>query len=169
MPDGSDATPTGASPEVQRRRREGWIILVTAVAVVLFAVVETRMPPSSAGLSLGSDAVLVALINLNLILLALLVFLVGRNIVKLVLDRRARVLGSHLRSRLVVAFVGVALLPAGILFAVALAFVGNSVERWFKGEVECAGGVAGGGPQLLRGSGADVARFCAPDRGARGR
>ena len=138
MPDGSDATPTGASPEVQRRRREGWLILVTAVAVVLFALVETRMPPSSAGLSLGSDAVLVALINLNLILLALLVFLVGRNIVKLVLDRRARVLGSHLRTRLVVAFVGVTLLPAGILFAVALAFVGNSVENWFKGEVESA-------------------------------
>lgn len=138
MPDGSEQTPPGASPEVRRRRREGWFILAAPIAVVLFAVFLTRMPPSVTGKSLGSDATLVLLINVSLIGLAIIVILVGRNIVKLILDRRARVLGSHLRTRLVAAFVGVALLPAGMLFTVALAFVGNSVENWFKGEVESA-------------------------------
>ena len=121
---------------MRRRRREGWIILATALAVVVFALVETRFPQSTGTGSLGSDAVLVALINLNLILLVLLVFLVGRNIVKLIFERRQRIMGSHLRTRLVGAFVAIALLPATLLFIVALVFVGNSIEKWFNGQVE---------------------------------
>jgi two-component system nitrogen regulation sensor histidine kinase NtrY len=121
---------------VRRRRREVWIILATALAVVVFALVETRIPQSTSAGSVAADTVLVALINLNLILLVLLVFLVGRNIVKLIFERRARILGSHLRTRLVGAFVAIALLPATLLFIIALVFVGNSIEKWFNGQVE---------------------------------
>ncbi|MFN8542617.1 MAG: HAMP domain-containing protein [Candidatus Binatia bacterium] len=139
MPSGSDVTPPGApSPEVRRRRREGWIIVATALAVVVFALFEIRLPQVGERGSIGTDAILVALINLNLILLVLLVFLVGRNIVKLVWDRRRRIMGSHLRTRLVTAFVGIALLPATLLLIVALSFVGNSIEKWFSGQVEDA-------------------------------
>src|SRR5581483_4832457 len=135
----SDPTPARArSPEVRRRRREVAIIIATAIAVVGFAIFETRVPQSVGGNSVGTDAVLVALINLNLILLVLLVFLVGRNIVKLILDRRRRIMGSHLRTRLVTAFVAIALLPATLLFLVAMSFVGNSIEKWFNGQVENA-------------------------------
>src|SRR5579885_461229 len=137
MPQRSDSPPPRAvAPEVRRRRREGWIILATALAVVVFAFFEIRLPQSSSSASLGTDAVLVALINLNL--LVLLVFLVGRNIVKLILDRRRRIMGSHLRTRLVTAFVAIALLPATLLFLVAMSFVGNSIEKWFNGQVENA-------------------------------
>ena len=138
MPEQSDSTPARApTPEVRRRKREGLIILATALAVVLFTVFETRLPQYT-GTTSGTDAVLVALINMNLILLVLLVFLVGRNIVKLFLDRRRGILGSHLRTRLVSAFVAIALFPATILFFVAQVFVGNSVENWFNGQVENA-------------------------------
>src|SRR5512140_3722894 len=121
MPEPSDATSPEAIPEGRRRRREGWLILATALAVVVFAVFETRMPAYTQVGSASSDAILV-----------------GRNIVKLILDRRRRILGSHLRTRLVVAFVAIALLPATLLFLVAMTFVGNSVEDWFKGQVESA-------------------------------
>jgi two-component system nitrogen regulation sensor histidine kinase NtrY len=120
---------------VRRRRREGWIILATALAVVGFALFEARLPQSAAT-SPGLDIVLVALVNLNLILLVLLVFLVARNIVKLIFERRRRILGSHLRTRLVTAFVLIALFPATLLFVVAHVFLGNSVERWFNSQVE---------------------------------
>jgi two-component system nitrogen regulation sensor histidine kinase NtrY len=137
MPEPSDPSPSApVTPEVRRRRREGWIILATALAVVGFALFETRLPQSTATGSFGIDAVLVALINLNLILLVLLVFLVGRNIVKLIFERRRRILGSHLRTRLVAAFVAIALLPATLLFLIALVFVGNSIEKWFNSQVE---------------------------------
>ena len=132
------ASTTAHQADVRRRRREGIIILATALAVVTFALVETRLPQFAGRGSLGTDAVLVLLINLNLILLVLLVFLVGRNIVKLILDRRRRIMGSHLRTRLVVAFVGIALLPATLLFLVAQVFLSNSIEDWFNGQVERA-------------------------------
>ncbi|HEV7735526.1 MAG TPA: ATP-binding protein [Candidatus Binatia bacterium] len=139
MPDRFDPAPEAApASELRRRWREGWIILATALAVVAFAVFETRLPQFASAGSVGTDAILVLLINLNLILLVLLVFLVGRNVVKLFLDRRRNILGSHLRTRLVVAFIGIALLPATLLFLVAQVFVGNSIEDWFNGQVETA-------------------------------
>ncbi|TMB23345.1 MAG: HAMP domain-containing protein [Deltaproteobacteria bacterium] len=137
MPGPSDPSlPWGPAPEVRRRRREGWIIAGIIVAVVLLAIAQFWLPQSLGSGSLGTDAVLIFLIDVNLILLVLLVFLVGRNIAKLIFERRRRILGSHLRTRLVGAFVAIALLPAGLLFLVGLVFVGNSIERWFNGQVE---------------------------------
>src|SRR5262245_34156421 len=150
MPEPVDQVPRGGSGPVpasqaaaqsadaRRRRREGLIILCTAFAVVAFALFETRLPQFAGSGSIGTDAVLVLLINLNLILLVLLVFLVGRNIIKLILDRRRRIMGSHLRTRLVVAFIGIALLPATMLFLIAQVFLSNSIEGWFNGQVERA-------------------------------
>ena len=137
MPGPSDPSlPWGPAPEVRRRRREGWIIAGIIVAVVLLAIAQFWLPQSLGSGSLGTDAVLIFLIDVNLILLVLLVFLVGRNIAKLIFERRRRIMGSHLRTRLVVAFVAIALLPATLLFLVGLVFVGNSIERWFNGQVE---------------------------------
>ncbi len=137
MPGPPDPSPPWApAPEVRRRRREGWIIAGIIVAVVLLAVFQFRLPQSMGSGSLGTDAMLIGLINVNLILLVLLVFLVGRNIAKLIFERRRRILGAHLRTRLVGAFVAIALLPATLLFLVGLVFVGNSIERWFNGQVE---------------------------------
>src|SRR5437016_8684712 len=137
MPGPSDPSPPWApAPEVRRRRREGWIIAGIIVAVTLLAIAQFRLPQSLGSGSLGTDAILIGLINVNLILLVLLVFLVGRNIAKLIFERRRRIMGSHLRTRLVGAFVAIALLPATLLFLVALVFVSNSIERWFNGQVE---------------------------------
>src|SRR5690242_13098113 len=111
MRERSEPTPAEDDPQAggRRRWREGWIILATGLAVVLLTIVETR--PPSIGKSPGSlsDVVILGLLQLNLILLVLLVVLVGRNVVKLVLDRRQRIMGSHLRTRLVGAFVAIAL------------------------------------------------------------
>src|SRR4029077_7627698 len=95
-----------------------------------------RLPQSLGSGSLGTDAVVIFLIDVNLNLLVLLVFLVGRNIVKLIFERRRRIMGSHLRTRLVGAFVAIALLPATLLFLVRLGVGGNSIERWFDGRLE---------------------------------
>ena len=79
---GPSDSPAGVlAPEVRRRRREAWIILATAIAVVVLVLFETRIPQAPGTGSLGADALLIALIDLNLILLVLLVFLVGRNVV----------------------------------------------------------------------------------------
>ena len=122
--------------ETKRRKREALVILVTTLMVIAFAFFEVQLPDVSPEYALGTNIGFFLLINLNIILLILLVFLVVRNVVKLVFERKRRILGSRLRVRLVVAFVGLSLVPTLLLFVIAGGFVTRSFERWFDLQVE---------------------------------
>jgi two-component system, NtrC family, nitrogen regulation sensor histidine kinase NtrY len=124
--------------EAKRRKREGLVILITSAVVLAFAYFEVQLPDVSSEYSLSNNIVFFLLININIILLILLVFLVVRNLVKLVFERKRRILGSRLRARLVIAFVGLSLIPTLLLFVIAGGFVTRSFERWFDIQVETA-------------------------------
>jgi two-component system, NtrC family, nitrogen regulation sensor histidine kinase NtrY len=124
--------------EAKRRKREGLAILITSAVVLAFAFFEVQLPDVSSEYSLSNNIVFFLLININIILLILLVFLVVRNLVKLVFERKRRILGSRLRARLVIAFVGLSLVPTLLLFVIAGGFVTRSFERWFDIQVETA-------------------------------
>jgi two-component system, NtrC family, nitrogen regulation sensor histidine kinase NtrY len=124
--------------DAKRRKREGWVILVTTLMVLVFAYFEVNLPDASTENSLGGNILFFLLININIILLILLVFLVVRNLVKLVFERKRRILGSRLRVRLVLAFIGLSLVPTLIMFVIAGGFVTRSFERWFDVQVETA-------------------------------
>lgn len=124
--------------EAKRRKREGLVILATTLMVLFFAFFEVQLPEVSPEYSLGNNIAFFLLLNINIILLVLLVFLVVRNMVKLVFERKRRILGSRLRVRLVVAFVGLSLVPTLLLFIIAGGFVTRSFERWFDIQVENA-------------------------------
>ena len=98
--------------ETKRRKREGIVILVTALMVAALIFFEVQLPDVSPEYSLGSNVLFFLLININVILLILLVFLVVRNLVKLVFERKRRILGSRLQVRLVLAFVALSLVPS---------------------------------------------------------
>src|SRR5512139_2910649 len=119
----ADGRRTLPPDELRRRRREVIAIALTGIFVLLFAGFERRLPEFSGSLSPSGNVIFFLLINLNLILLILLIFLVTRNLVKLVFERRRRILGSRLRTRLVLAFVGLSLFPTVLLFLVAQGFL----------------------------------------------
>jgi two-component system nitrogen regulation sensor histidine kinase NtrY len=122
--------------ETKRRKREGIVILVTALMVLALIFFEVQLPDVSPEYALGSNIVFFLLINVNIILLVLLVFLVVRNLVKLVFERKRRILGSRLQVRLVFAFVALSLVPSVLLFTIAGGFLTRSFERWFDLQVE---------------------------------
>ena len=101
--------------------------------------------------SLSGNVIFFLLINLNLILLVLLVFLVTRNLVKLIFERRRGILGSRLRTRLVLAFVSLSLFPTMLLFLVAEGFLSSGdrelVQR-ARRELRMAGSHGRGAPLL---------------------
>jgi nitrogen fixation/metabolism regulation signal transduction histidine kinase len=103
---------------------------------LVFAIFETRLPQFSNSSSLAGNIIFFLLINLNLILLVLLVFLVTRNLVRLVFERRRGIFGSRLRTRLVLAFIGLSLVPSLLLFLVARGFVDAAIENWFNVRIE---------------------------------
>ena len=120
------------------RKREATLLVAALLAAFFALIYETRLPPFTSSQTLSQNVVFFLLINLNIALILLVVFLLGRNIVKLVVERRQRVLGSHLRTRIVLSFVAVAIAPAILLFVVALGFIRSSIESWFSVQVESA-------------------------------
>lgn len=121
--------------ETKRRKREGWVILVATLMVLLFAFFEVLLPEVPSEYSPTNNIAFFLLLNINIILLVLLVFLVIRNIVKLIFERRKRIFGSRLRVRLVLAFIALSLVPTLLLFFIAGGFVTKSFEKWFDVQI----------------------------------
>ncbi len=122
----------------KRRRREGVLILVIILAVALLTFVETRTIRFGADIPVSNAILMFILININLLLLILLIFLVFRNLVKLLYDRRRKVMGAKLRTRLVVAFIVLTIVPTVVLFFFSINFITSSIEFWFNVPVELA-------------------------------
>jgi two-component system nitrogen regulation sensor histidine kinase NtrY len=129
-------TPDIQSKERKRQKRERLIILITLVLIIGLAFLGIKVLHLSPSKVLGGNILLFALININLILILLLIFLVLRNVVKLIFERRHNILGAKLRTRLVVAFVLFALLPTTFLFFISLQFINTSIDYWFNVRVE---------------------------------
>jgi len=127
------------TPDERRRRNELIIIGVVLVLIVVFITFMLRIPQIGERLPISTNItlyIILGLININVILILLLLFLIIRNLVKLVFERRREILGAKLRTKLVLAFISLSLVPTFLLFFVAIGFITNSVEHWFKAQVE---------------------------------
>jgi len=121
-------------------RRSGIAVRAMLFALVvglLFLLVYWQRPLDDEAY-LSSNLAVFALVNLNIAILCVLVFLVGRNLAKLFFDRRRGILGSKLRMRLVAAFVGLTLIPTGILLVLASGLLTRATDGWFSSPAEVA-------------------------------
>ncbi len=124
------------SPDARRRRNELIIIGIISILIIILTTIEMRFPQIEGKIPITNNIIIFSLININIILILLLIFLVIRNLVKLIFERKRKVLGARLRTKLVVAFVSLSLVPTILLFLVAVGFITNSVEHWFSAQVE---------------------------------
>ena len=85
-----------------------------------------------------SNILVLALLNVDIILLVVLVLLLSRNLVKAYFERRQRLLGSGFRAKLIAAFVGFTLIPSLLLVGLASGLLSQSIDNWFGQEVEHA-------------------------------
>jgi two-component system nitrogen regulation sensor histidine kinase NtrY len=85
-----------------------------------------------------SNILVLALLNVDVILLVVLILLLSRNLVKAYFERRQRLLGSGLRTKLIAAFVGFTLIPSLLLVGLASGLLSETIDNWFGGEVEHA-------------------------------
>jgi len=121
----------------KRRRRERYIIaLLLGLVTVLTTYLGVKVFDLGLDLPIANSILVFALINLNVILLLLLLFLTMRNLVKLLFERRKRIMGAKLRTKLVAAFISLSLLPTTILFFVSVQFISTSIENWFHLPIE---------------------------------
>jgi two-component system, NtrC family, nitrogen regulation sensor histidine kinase NtrY len=68
----------------------------------------------------------------NVVLILVVVFVLLRNLFKLLVERRHRVLGSTFKFKLVATYIGLSLIPVLLLFAIATELLQGSIDRWFN-------------------------------------
>ncbi len=122
--------------EKTRRKRELLIIIAVVLSIIVLTLVQASITASERQLPTTKNILIYGLININITLLLLLIFLVVRNVVKLVFERRRGILGARLRTRLIAAFVGLSIVPSVLLFWVAAEFITATIESWFSSQVE---------------------------------
>lgn len=115
----------------ERKRRLREIIAAIVLLLLVFVVTWAQINV------FGADSWLyLAFFNINLVLLVIVLFLVGRNVVKLIIERKRNVFGSKLRTRFVLLFLALTLIPTVIMFFASNRVVATSVDYWFKNQVE---------------------------------
>ena len=118
--------------DFRRRRRERIVIACLVVLIPIIAYLGIKVLDLGLDLPIANSILIFVLIDINVILLLLLIYLTMRNLVKLVFERRKKLMGAKLRTKLVMAFITLSLLPTVILFFVSVQFISTSIEYWFN-------------------------------------
>jgi two-component system, NtrC family, nitrogen regulation sensor histidine kinase NtrY len=106
----------------------GILVLIAAlVAMVRFADSSTELNPDFL-----TEVVLYALSAADLTMLVALVFVLARNIVKLVVERRRGLPFSRFRAKLVMALLGLTIVPCVLVLIVGSELIRSSTEKWFS-------------------------------------
>lgn len=124
--------------ELKKRKREAIIVCISLLLIVVLTSMEIHLSRLSSDVPIGSNIAIFGIINVIIILIILLVYLVFRNVAKLLLERRKNAPGARLRTKLVLAFVTLSLVPTLLLFFVSASFITNSIQNWFNKQVETA-------------------------------
>jgi two-component system nitrogen regulation sensor histidine kinase NtrY len=83
-----------------------------------------------------ASALLYGLTVLNLSLLLVLVFVLGRNLVRMLMEWRRGVFGARFRAQLLLIFLLMAVAPSALLLLVGSDLIRQTVDRWFNVDVE---------------------------------
>lgn len=129
----SDSPLPENDPDSRRHARKRRLELLAAVILIFMVVLGTWGQVAY----YGTDSwMFIGLLNVNAILMLVVLFLVARNVVKLMVERRRKIFGARLRTRLVLAFISLSLVPVLIMFLSANRVLNTSVDYWFTSQVE---------------------------------
>ena len=126
-------------PRQPRPLRDNTKLLLAGVAVLIAALVSL-LALASRSATLAPDflteVVLYALSATNLTILVALAFVLARNIVKLLVEKRRGLPFVHFRAKLVAVLLGMTLIPAVLVLLVGSGLIRNSVDRWFNAPMD---------------------------------
>ena len=121
--------------ELQRRSKDNrliiWLVLAVLVVWSVVSVLEQRanqMEP----VTITRGLLLFVLSYINITLIAAVLFVLCRVLIKTWLERRRDVLGSRFQTKLLVTYIGLTAIPIGLLFFTATGLLQRSIDRWFS-------------------------------------
>ncbi|MBO9667989.1 MAG: PAS domain-containing protein [Bdellovibrio sp.] len=129
-----DFLPPGPQ-EFKKRRREILIVLVVSFLFVLLTWFEIRLFATSQQLPFVHSIFFFGLVNFNIILLLLLLFMIFRNVVKVFVERQGKIFGSSLKAKLIAAFVAFSFIPTVLMFIISVFYINSSFDKWFSAKM----------------------------------
>jgi two-component system nitrogen regulation sensor histidine kinase NtrY len=117
-----------------RRRLTKVIILSIVLLLLMLSLIAQggfNLTPFLTPDTAAETLLLYALSTLNFLAFVTLLFVLLRNVLKLVRERRTARLGSKFKSRLVGYAIGLSLLPVLLLIFFGFGLLNRSIDRWF--------------------------------------
>jgi two-component system, NtrC family, nitrogen regulation sensor histidine kinase NtrY len=126
-----------APPPASGRRpfRDNPRLILSGIAlllVVLVALVALASRTPSFSPDFLTEFVLYALSAADLTMLAALLFVLARNIIKLIVERRRALPFAHFRAKLVALLLVMTLVPAILVLIVGSELIRTNIDRWFN-------------------------------------
>jgi two-component system nitrogen regulation sensor histidine kinase NtrY len=107
------------------------LLVVVLVALVTVARRTARLSPDFL-----TEVVLYALSIADLTMLVALVFVLARNVIKLLVERRRALPFARFRAKLVAVLLGMTLIPSILVLLVGSELIRNSTDRWFNAPMD---------------------------------
>jgi two-component system nitrogen regulation sensor histidine kinase NtrY len=125
----------GLRTKLARHRKDnrligGGLVLLLLAATGLFYLVQRGRDLPTALVT--NKVLLFVLWYANVVLILIVLFVLLRNLIKLLIERRHRVLGSTFKFKLVATYIGLSLIPVLLLFGIATELLQGSMDRWFN-------------------------------------
>lgn len=108
------------------------VLLIILFFTIEFFIRETQQFSSTT----VTNVLLSSLQIIVLLLFLILLFVLGRNLAKLYLERKRKVAGSHFKTRLLFFFISLSLIPTLLLFFFASDMISRNIEQWFKTPID---------------------------------
>mgnify|MGYP007089696978 FL=1 len=134
--DPSEKIPPLEPRERRKRRREGLLIVFLVLFFLVLTIAEFQLTKVSSTLPFVNSIFFFGLLNVNIIILIGLVWLVSRNVGKLFIERRSKILGARLKTKLVIAFFGFSIIPTLALFVISAMYINSSFDKWFSLKIQ---------------------------------
>src|SRR5688572_15432712 len=133
--------PRRRSPAPRERKpfRDNTKALLAGVAILiaaLAALLALASRSSELAPDVVTEVVLYALSITNLTMLVALVFVLARNVAKLVIERRRALPFARFRARLVAVLLGMTLIPAVLVLLVGSELIRNNIDQWFNAPMD---------------------------------
>jgi len=108
------------------------ILLIILFFAIEFFIRETQQfSPTTM-----TRALLTSLQIIVLLLFLVLLFVLGRNLIKLFLERKRKVAGAQFKTKLLLFFIALSLVPTLLLFIFASDLVRRNIEQWFRTPID---------------------------------
>lgn len=124
---------------MEKTRKKGPRVVgaIIVLLIILFFAIEFFIRESQEFSPTAFTNILLSTLQIIVLLLFLiLLFVLSRNLIKLYSERKRKVVGAHFKTKLLLFFTALSLIPTLLLFLFASDLISRNIENWFKTPID---------------------------------